>query len=293
MAQSKADSKKSKTSSKTKTKASKASKNTVGIEKYERRIRLNIPHQWILALWNVPQKRVSRPIPHTPENLKFAETVASKIELAYLSQLAGTGTFDLTLASYGVPQPHLKVVGTDTPPKLTLLALFEKWVQFLLSSGQIGEVTYNSAYKKYIKAIKDAGKSAKSAAPPADLAAWLTESRSSHITHCILKATDRCVNWAIRYGCNPYGEKNPFQGLADDIKVEMAVKKSKYAPSHVGLTTSADDDDDEGFQLVNGKKKPVAFSMQEAYTIIEAFRQHPTRKHYANLIEFMFLTGCR
>ncbi len=161
-AESKADSKsKSKTTAKSKEKT-KASKNTVGIENYQGRIRLNIPWQWSLALWNVPQKRVSRPLPYTPENLKFAETVASKIELAYLSHLVGTGTFDLTLAAYGVPITHLSS-GTDTPPKLTLLALFEKWVQFLLSSGQITEVTYRNTYtKSYLKILKDAGKSADS-----------------------------------------------------------------------------------------------------------------------------------
>ncbi len=85
MAQSKASNKsKSKSASKIKEKT-KASKNTVGIENYEGRIRLNIPRQWSLALWNVPQKRVSRPLPYNPDNLKFAQTVASKISLAYLS----------------------------------------------------------------------------------------------------------------------------------------------------------------------------------------------------------------
>ncbi len=77
-----------------------------------------------------------------------------------------------------MPQTHLKLVGTDTPPKLTLLALFEKWVQFLLSSGQSSEVTYNSTYKKSIKSLKDAGKAADT---PSDLVARLTENRSSHI----------------------------------------------------------------------------------------------------------------
>ncbi len=71
----------------------------------------------------------------------------------------------------------------------------------------------------------------------------------------------------------------------------MGIPKSTYAPI-TSLTTS-EHVDEEGFQLVNGKKKPVAFNMQEAYTIIDAFRQHPTRNHYANLIEFLFLTDCR
>ncbi len=181
------------------------------------------------------------------------------MELSYLAHLAGIGTFDLTLAAYGVPEPHLKVVAVETV-KLTLLALFEKWVQFLLSSGKITEVTFKNTYKPQIKALKDAGKAID---VPADLVGWLSANRSSLVSSRVLKSLNRCIDWAIRYGCNPYGENNPFKGLADALKVEVGIVKSKYAPTPTSITDS-DEVDNEGFRLVNGNKKPMAFTMDEA-----------------------------
>jgi integrase len=59
---------------------------------------------------------------------------------------------------------------------------------------------------------------------------------------------------------------NPFQGMASDIKIP----KGKFENADIN-----------------------PFSLDERNKIIEAFKNDRYYKHYAPLIEFLFMTGCR
>lgn len=72
-----------------------------------------------------------------------------------------------------------------------------------------------------------------------------------------------CCNWAIK---NNLITTNPFNGLANEIKIKKI---------------STEDND------IN------PFSKEEREAIIAAFKANSYYKHYANYVQFLFLTGAR
>jgi integrase len=77
-----------------------------------------------------------------------------------------------------------------------------------------------------------------------------------------LSVLKSCWNWAIKQKMLPESNTNPWAEVLLGLKVPQ-------------------------------KARPKPFTKQECLAILEGFRNHPHYCHYADYVEFMFLTGCR
>lgn len=92
---------------------------------------------------------------------------------------------------------------------------------------------------------------------------WLVANKPANSAKRILTQINACCDWAVK---SQLIESNPFVGMAADIRVPKG---------------ESEDTD------IN------PFSLEERDRIIEGFRSDRHYKHYAPLIEFLFMTGCR
>ena len=92
---------------------------------------------------------------------------------------------------------------------------------------------------------------------------WLIANRSPLSAKKILTQLCACCNWAMK---SDLIEENPFEGMASDVKLPKG----------------------------NSQETDInPFSVEERDRIIEAFKENRYYAHYAPLIEFLFITGCR
>jgi integrase len=92
---------------------------------------------------------------------------------------------------------------------------------------------------------------------------WLIANKTPNTCKRILTQISACCDWAVKSNLI---EKNPFEDMAGDIKIPKGEKEETD---------------------IN------AFTQEERDRIIKAFKQNRYYKHYASLIEFLFMTGCR
>ncbi len=92
---------------------------------------------------------------------------------------------------------------------------------------------------------------------------WLIANRTPLSAKKILTQFSACCHWAVK---SQLIEENPFEDMASDIKV------GKGERSETDINP---------------------FSVEERDRIIQAFKENRYYKHYAPLIEFLFITGCR
>ena len=92
---------------------------------------------------------------------------------------------------------------------------------------------------------------------------WFIENKPSNRAGRILEQIKAAMKTAVS---DELFEKNPFDRFTKKI-TELKKSGRKEGDKH--------------------------FEIDEAIAVIEAFRNHPTAKHYAPIVEFIFLTGMR
>lgn len=91
---------------------------------------------------------------------------------------------------------------------------------------------------------------------------WLLKNTTHYMAWLLLQNFSECCNWAIASGL-----------IADNPFEKLKIKKPRR---------SSEDDDDYR-----------AFTLEQRDIIIATFENHRVYSHHANLIKFMFWTGCR
>ncbi|OUL28300.1 integrase [Nostoc sp. RF31YmG] len=171
------------------------------------------------------------------------------------------GRFDPTLESYQFRATA--ITPTALSPKKSKqqkYSLGELWNEFTeFQSHQLETTTIKGNYQAIARCIKNLP--SQKLTDAVLIRNWLLESTTHFMSwHYILKF-NQCCKWAQSEGLITH---NPFEQL----KVSKPKRKS--------------DQDDR-----------KAFTLEQRDLIISAFEQHERHRHYANLIKFLFWTGCR
>jgi integrase len=234
----------------------KASKGTVVVENFKDRLRLR---------WRVTGRRycLSLGLPDTKESRKLAEMKARQIELDVIS-----GNFDTTLSKYK-PQSLVE----SKPTSMNLITCGELFQQFMDYKAKFLHPRSLDRYKTTLKYLqqfycRDGTHRRLIADQPAiDLGSayseqfnvWLKSRNAERARKEFLILLSACWAWGKAKGII---ETNPWQDLQ---------KQVRQAP----------------------KQPPKPFTQEEVRAILAAFKIHPQYKHYADFVEFMFLTGVR
>jgi integrase len=234
----------------------KASKGSVVVETFKDRLRLR---------WRVAGKRycLSLGLPDTQESRMLAQLKARQIELDAIS-----GNFDTTLTKYK-PQSLAEKPVNDAQP-LTCAELFQQFMEYKAQSlhprsldrykttlKYLHQFYYREQEVRKLLAEQDANAIAESHAKQFN--AWLQSKNAERARKERLILLSACWNWGITKGIV---ETNPWLDLQK--QVESAPKQPR---------------------------KP--FTPAEVKAILAAFKTHPQYKHYADFVEFLFLTGVR
>lgn len=205
------------------------------------------------SLFNGKQTYISLGIEDTKFNRKFAEAKIRQIELDILS-----GNFDSTLAKYK-PQTHLAVVeNIKLKQEIKLSDLWAKYKAFKQPNCAPGTWRTYELQARYLEKCPY-----KLLENSQQIFEWITSNIPADSAKRLLVQLSACCNWAIK---NNLITTNPFNGLANEIKIKKI---------------STEDND------IN------PFSKEERDSIIAAFKANIYYKHYANYVQFLFLTGAR
>lgn len=190
----------------------------------------------------------------TPENFKKARRVAWEIEADINS-----GNLDVTLERYKQHfRPLLTLLPSGNKKSLTALELWDSYCDYM--KPQLAETTYRRDYaKKYRNHIQNLPTQAINQAVA--IREHLNSTLTANTTKRVLTYLSACCKWAVSSGLI---QSNPFDGMPETIKLAKA---------------DVDNID--------------PFSQAERDTIIQAFQEHPSYKHYTNFVKFLFWTGCR
>lgn len=205
------------------------------------------------SLFNGKQTYLSLGIDDTKLNRKLAEQKKHQIELDILSD-----NFDFTLAKYK-PQAHLAIVKEITPKQEDLTKLWEGYCSFKKPNCAPG--TWKHGYLAQTRYLEKCPH--KLLEDSQQIFEWITSNIPADSAKRFVVQLSACCNWAIK---NKLITTNPFNGLANEIKIKKI---------------STEDND------IN------PFSKEERDTIIAAFKANTYYKHYANYVQFLFLTGAR
>jgi integrase len=94
-----------------------------------------------------------------------------------------------------------------------------------------------------------------------DVRSFLLAETTEGITIRVLCSIETCLDWSMRVGLLPE-QRNPYKGMGGDLQAKE----------------------------LGGAN---ALSKEEQEQVIQAFYGHPLWAHYAQFVEFLFLTGCR
>jgi len=232
-------------------------------------LRLQFPSSLSRKLYNKRQFFKGLGRKDTAQNRDWAERIAARIQ-ADIDHPNCATLFDPTLGKYF----DVKINNIVLHPVISALPkLKDVWLEFVeykRKSGLISETTYRTRYNRtFANWLKP----------------YLDETLSYELAEKILfellksginKANLKKLIAALKEACNRALNKgninqNFFADLGGNIKV---AKKSRQLS------------DEEDYR---------AFSVQERDIIIEAFKQSDKKaeKKIADLVEFLFLTGCR
>ncbi|BAY98052.1 hypothetical protein NIES37_20000 [Tolypothrix tenuis PCC 7101] len=204
----------------------------------------------------------------TPENLKWANQLAARIQ-ADIDHPDGS-CFDPTLAKYLTIKQLTTISQLQNLIQPPLLGeLWHEFVNWKLQTKQIQKTTYKKNFVVYTNLIKDF------------LAAELN-----------LDTANNLIEQLARKQSNKQQIKKLFSLLSN--MCQRAISNQQLTQDYFL----------EIKKTYNISKKPQkilnvedyrAYSLQERDLIIQAFRtsEQPSIKHGADLIEFLFLTGCR
>ena len=237
----------------------KASKGTVQIKTSNQRLQL---------VFSFGGKRhyLSTGFTDTQANRKLAEMKAKQIELDILCN-----NFDITLGRYK-PQSQQDIFtpsskdgvspGEEASSEsyVSLADLWDSYTEYKKSS--LSPSTLAKDYKKIYRCI-NVHLPVKTLDKAVAIRDWLIANRSPLSAKKIMTQFCACCNWAVK---SQLIDDNPFEGMASDIKLPK------------GDSQETD---------IN------PFSVEERDRIIKAFKENRYYAHYAPLIEFLFITGCR
>ena len=233
----------------------KASKGTVQIKTSNQRLQL---------VFSFGGKRhyLSTGFTDTKANRKLAEMKAKQIELDILCS-----NFDITLERYK-PQSQQDIFTSSISPteetspesSVSLADLWDSYTEYKRSS--LSPSTLAKDYHKIYRCV-NVHLPVRTLDKAIVIRDWLIANRSPLSAKKILTQLCACCNWAMK---SDLIEENPFEGMASDVKLPK------------GDSQETD---------IN------PFSVEERDRIIEAFQNSRCYKHYAPLIEFLFITGCR
>ncbi|NHC36322.1 tyrosine-type recombinase/integrase [Scytonema millei] len=234
----------------------KASKGSVVVESFKDRLRLR---------WRVAGKRycLSLGLPDTQESRMLAELKARQIELDAIS-----GNFDATLTKYK-PQ-SLTEKPVNEAQLLTCAELFQQFMEYKAQSLHPRSLDRYKTTLKYLhqfyyregekrKLIAEQNAIAILQTHAEQFNAWLQSKNAERARKERLILLSACWSWGMTKG---FVEINPWRDL--QRQVESAPKQSL---------------------------KP--FTQEEVKAILAAFKTHPQYRHYADFVEFLFLTGMR
>lgn len=234
----------------------KASKGSVVVESFKDRLRLR---------WRVAGKRycLSLGLPDTQESRMLAELKARQIELDAIS-----GNFDATLTKYK-PQ-SLTEKPVNEAQLLTCAELFQQFMEYKAQSLHPRSLDRYKTTLKYLhqfyyregekrKLIAEQNAIAILQTHAEQFNAWLQSKNAERARKEWLILLSACWSWGMTKG---FVEINPWRDL--QRQVESAPKQSL---------------------------KP--FTQEEVKAILAAFKTHPQYRHYADFVEFLFLTGMR
>lgn len=234
----------------------KASKGSVVVESFKDRLRLR---------WRVAGKRycLSLGLPDTQESRMLAQLKARQIELDAIS-----GNFDTTLTKYK-PQSLTEKPVNDAQP-LTCAELFQQFMEYKAQSLHPRSLDRYKTTLKYLhqfyyrehevrKLLAEQHAIAIAESHAKQFNAWLKSKNAERARKERLILLNACWNWGTTKGIV---ETNPWLELQ---------KQVESAP----------------------KQPPKPFTQEEVKAILAAFKTHPQYKHYANFVEFLFLTGVR
>ena len=233
----------------------KASKGSVVVESFKDRLRLR---------WRVAGKRycLSLGLPDTQESRMLAELKARQIELDAIS-----GNFDTTLTKYK-PQSLTEKPVSDAP-LLTCAELFQQFMEYKAQSLHPRSLDRYKTTLKYLHQFYyREGETRKLLAEQNAIAilqthaeqfnAWLQSKNAERARKERLILLSAGWNWGKTKG---FVETNPWK----DLQKQVSTPKQPLKP----------------------------FTPEEVKAILAAFKTHPQYKHYADFVEFLFLTGVR
>ncbi len=206
---------------------------------------------------------ISLGLADTVLNRKIAEAKAKLIESDIIYE-----RLDLTLGKYK-PQAALSVATPvtplPTPPKLSLLDLWQKYTDF--QKEHLEETTIIRDYGKIENRIKKFPQAFLEDAVA--IQAHLLNNYSTEVAKRTLKQLSACCNWAIR---KKLISENPFRELAQEIKSRKTsrVSRKPFSRECVAAIIAAFERD-----TYSSKFAPVSHS------------------YYAPYVKFLFHTGCR
>lgn len=238
----------------TKTAQSIGYRDSVNVEEKAGKYRLNISRKYSRLYFGVDQKRVYTRLSVSPENLAALETIATKIHLDFLAN-----NFDTSLFKYGLAQPDLTVVESLPKSEPTLIEVWNMWLEQ-------GELIWEVKTKAKLKAFNNHVQKI-----PSDLLSLdkATEVRDFLLKNCptytakeILIRINAAAKDALKEGLIT---RNPFEGLASDIKIQPKSEDEIVDP----------------------------FTSEERDLVISLYENHKHYKKYAPLVKAMFWTGAR
>jgi integrase len=232
-------------------------------------LRLQFPSNVSQAIWGTRQKYKSLGLSDTPENMAKAQEIA---------RIAQTDLFrdelDVTLEKYS-PFIFEKTL-QQAESTLEVFELCEKYVEEKVKPDLACGTQL--IYKSYLGAIKTCS-SADIIKDAIKIKDSIRKTRAASQTRLILDFLHRVVEWGKRNELMPKNAENPYKELKQDVSGKASYQKPKHIQELLGHKTDED---------------RRAYSPHEAVAIIEEFAHHgKTKGVYKDLVEFLFLTGCR
>lgn len=238
---------------------------SVGIEVYRGKYRLNLTHKLTRVYYPEAKsnRRITTGLTDCPENRGKVEQIAWSIHYDVLA-----GSFDPTLVKYGLVS--LEVVAPARQKELSVLEVYDRYTQS--REGEVAETTLKLMLKgQYRSAILEATQAVDDDA--LEIKNYLLKNRCLKIAKDCLRYLEKAYQLGIKH---EYATKNPFSDMASEIKLSKGKKKA---------VDSSDDENDES--------DTRAFNVNEMNAIIEAFESSGNRRHLSPIIKFLFWTGCR
>jgi integrase len=236
-------------------------KGKAGIKSSKGRLEIRLPRE----LFDGKQKSISLGLPDTSEGRAEADKRLRKVQLDI-----DTDKFDYSLEEYKKPhqqQKHLQTV-KELYPEITLIDL---WTQYVNSKEiNLKETTLDYYELVVTRPLKKCD--IKSPYKALELREWSLANSTEGMTKRLLTYMNAMFRWGIKY--KKVTAPNPYEGMANEFTFNYEENSEANAFTPEEKEKVINDFVNHGYK--NGKRlKGYSYS------------------YYANLVKFMFMTGCR